>query len=118
MATPFDRAGASIPVTVVTQGPLPVRDDTTALLQLNPAQHDHGGSTECVACAASGDVRAMLFDLLTQARQDRRALQGVVIDASGLVNPGSVLARLDNTTPAIGLRDHTVLRSFHLAGVI
>ena len=117
-ATPFDRAGSSIPVTVVTRGPLPARAEGTALLQLDPALHEHAPGTECVACAAAGDVRAMLFDLLTQSRQERQPLQGVVIDASRLADPAAVTAKLDRATPAIGLRDHTVLRSFHLSAVL
>lgn len=116
--TPFDSAKSSIPVTIVTSGALPARDDDTALLHLDPALHDHAPGTECIACAASGDVRAMLFDLLTASRQERRPLHGVIIDASDLKDAGPVIARLDPHTAAIGLRDHTVLRSFHLSRVI
>jgi G3E family GTPase len=116
--SPFDRAWSSIPVTVVTHGPLPSRPDGTALLHLDPALHEHTPGSECLACAAAGDVRAMLFDLLTQSRQDKQQLDGVVIDASHLADPSTVIAKLDRATPAIGLRDHTVLRSFHLREVI
>ena len=116
--TPFDRATSSIPVTIVTHGPMPARDDETALLHIDPALHDHAPGNECVACAAAGDVRAMLFDLLTEARQDRRPLHAVVIDATDLSDAQPVIAKLDPHTAAIGLRDHTVLRSFHLSRVI
>jgi hypothetical protein len=118
MSTPFDSAKSSIPVTIVTHGTIPPRDDETALLHLDPALHDHDAGTECIACAASGDVRAMLFDLLTASRQDRRPLHGVIIDASDLKDAKPVIDKLDPHTAAIGLRDHTVLRSFHLSRVI
>lgn len=116
--TPFDRATSSIPVTIVTHGPMPARDEETALLHLDPALHEHAPGTECVACAAAGDVRAMLFDLLTEARQEKRPLRGVIIDASDLKDTQPVIAKLDPHTTAHGLRDHTVLRSFHLSRVI
>ena len=116
--TPFDRATSSIPVTIVTHGPMPARDDETALLHLDPALHDHAPGSECVACAAAGDVRAMLFDLLTVSRQEKRRLQSVIIDARDVKNTQPVIARLDPHTSAIGLRDHTVLRSFHLSRVL
>jgi hypothetical protein len=116
--TPFDSAKSSIPVTIVTRGAIPVRDDETALLHLDPAQHDHAPGTECVACAAAGDVRAMLFDLLTTSRQERKPLHAVIIDASDLKNAQPVIDKLNPHTAAIGLRDHTVLRSFHLSRVL
>lgn len=116
--TPFDRASSSIPVTIVTHGPMPNRDDETALLHLDPALHDHAVGAECVACAAAGDVRAMLFDLLTETRQSKRSLHAVIIDASDLEDAQPVIAKLDPHTAAHGLRDHTVLRSFHLSRVI
>ena len=116
--TPFDKATSSIPVTIVTHGPMPVRDDETALIHLDPALHDHAAGAECVACAAAGDVRAMLFDLLTESRQEKRPLRAVVIDATDIANTQPVIDKLDPHTSAIGLRDHTVLRSFHLSRVI
>lgn len=116
--TPFDRATSSIPVTIVTHGPMPARDEETALLRLDPALHDHADGAECIACAAAGDVRAMLFDLLTESRQEMRPLHAVIIDASDLSDAQPVIARLDPHTAAHGLRDHTVLRSFHLSRVI
>ena len=116
--TPFDKATSSIPVTIVMAGPMPARDDDTALIHLDPALHDHAPGSECAACAAAGDVRALLFDLLTRSRQEQRPLQSVIIDARDLTDTQAVIARLDPHTSAIGLRDHTVLRSFHLSRVI
>lgn len=116
--TPFDKATSSIPVIIVTHGPMPVRDEDSALIHLDPALHDHAPGSECVACAAAGDVRAMLFDLLTESRQEKRRLQSVIIDARDVKDTLPIVARLDPHTSAIGLRDHTVLRSFHLSRVI
>lgn len=116
--TPFDKLSSSIPVTIVTRGPIPARDEETALIHLDPARHDHAPGTECIACAASGDVRAMLFDLLTEARYEKRPLHAVIIDASDLKDAQPVIDKLDPHTSAFGLRDHTVLRSFHLSRVL
>lgn len=116
--TPFDKLSSSIPVTIVTQGPLPARDAETALIRLNPARHDHAPGAECMVCSASGDVRAILFDLLTEARYEKRPLHAVIIDASDLPDAQPVIDKLDPHTSAFGLRDHTVLRSFHLSRVI
>lgn len=116
--TPFDKATSSIPVTIVTHGPLPSRDDETALIRINPALHGHVPGTECVACAAAGDVRAMLFDVLTEARQEKRPLHAVVIDATAITDTQPVIDKLAPHSAAHGLRDHTVLRSFHLSRVI
>ncbi|HEY9013070.1 MAG TPA: hypothetical protein VIN06_18865 [Devosia sp.] len=116
--TPFDKLSSSIPVTIVTQGPIPERDPETALIHLDPARHDHAPGTECIACAAAGDVRAMLFDLLTEARYEKRPLHAVIIDATGMADAQPVIDKLDPHTSAFGLRDHTVLRSFHLSRVI
>ncbi|HVY51767.1 MAG TPA: hypothetical protein VHA07_09450 [Devosia sp.] len=120
MSTPFDRTPASIPVTVVTS-PKAARlaDPGARLIRLEPALHEHEPGSECIACAARGDVRAMLFDLLQTARADNRPLTAVVVDASALRDPKPIIDRLQaGVVPALGLRDHTVLRSFHLSRVI
>jgi hypothetical protein len=117
--TPFDKATSSIGVTVVTSDAVPEQPDDVALLRLEPALHDHPPGAECVACAARGDIRAMLFDLLHEARTgSRKPFSRVVIDASRLRDPQPVIDRLDPHSPAIGLRDHTVAKSFHLTRVI
>ncbi|HHY50348.1 MAG TPA: GTP-binding protein, partial [Alphaproteobacteria bacterium] len=51
-------------------------------------------------------------------RGNRRPFSRVVVDAHRLRHPEAVVERLDPRAPAIGLRDHTVARSFHLAEVI
>ena len=120
MSTPFDKASSSIPVTVVTTpGALPFAEAGAQRLHLEPALHEHDPGTECVACAARGDIRALLFDLLQKSRAEQRPLTSVVVDASDLKDAKPVIDRLETgTVPAFGLRDHTVLRSFHLSRVI
>ena len=120
MSTPFDKATSSIPVTIVTSaGARRYVDAGGRLLHLEPALHEHAAGTECVACAARGDIRALLFDLLQSARADRRPLTSVVVDASDLKDAKPIIDRLERgVVPAFGLRDHTVLRSFHLSRVI
>jgi G3E family GTPase len=119
VSTPFDKATSSIPVTVVTSDAVPEQPDDVALIRLEPALHEHPPGEECIACATRADVRAMLFDLLTAARSGgRKPFSRVVLDASRLRDPQRIIDRLDPHAPAIGLRDHTVARSFHLTRVI
>ena len=120
MSTPFDKATSSIPVTVVTT-PGAERFATAGakLLHLEPALHEHEPGAECVACAARGDIRALLFDLLQSSRSEQRPLTAVVVDASDLKDAKPIVDRLERgVVPAFGLRDHTVARSFHLSRVI
>ena len=120
MSTPFDKASSSIPVTVVTtKGAVLANTPGAKVLHLEPALHEHLVGDECVACAARGDIRAMLFDLLQTSRAEQRPLTSVLVDASALKDPQPIIARLEaGVVPAFGLRDHTVLRSFHLSRVI
>jgi hypothetical protein len=119
MSTPFDRTTSSIGVTIVTSDTVPDQEGDVAVLRLEPALHEHPAGQECVACATASDVRAMLFDLLQEMRAGRRGrFTSVVIDAHRLRDPQPVIDRLDPHAPAIGLRDHTVARSFHLTRVI
>ena len=120
MSTPFDKATSSIPVTVVTTpNARQYADPGAKLLHLEPALHEHDAGNECVACAARGDIRALLFDLLQASRTEQRPLTSVVVDASDLRDPKPIIDRLERgVVPAFGLRDHTVLRSFHLSRVI
>lgn len=88
-------------------------------MHLEPALHEHQAGTECVACSARGDIRALLFDLLQSSRAEQRPLTSVVVDASDLKDAKPIIDRLERgVVPAFGLRDHTVLRSFHLSRVI
>lgn len=118
MSSPFDPLPTSVPVTVVTHGRLPT-DAGARVLHLEPALHDHMVGDECVACAARGDIRAILFDLLQSSRNDQRPLTSVLVDASDLADAQPIIDRLERgKLPAFGLRDHTVAKSFHLAKVV
>lgn len=118
MTSPFDPVASSIPVTVVIHGPVSVGSGAK-LLHLEPALHAHDRGNECVACAARGDIRALLFDLLQSSRSEQRPLTEVVVDASDLTDAKPIIDRLERgVVPAFGLRDHTVARSFHLSRVI
>ena len=119
MSTPFDRPSSSIAVTVVTSDAVGEQPDDVAVIRLRPGAHNHPPGQECVACSAAVDIRAMLFDLLQEVRSgQRKPLGSVIVDAHLLDEPQPVIDRLDPHAPAIGLRDHTVARSFHLARVI
>jgi hypothetical protein len=120
MSTPFDKTNSSIPVTVVTHADaLKFVEPGAKVLHLEPALHEHEAGSECLACAARGDVRALLFDLLQTSRAEQRPLTSVVVDASDLRDAKPIIDRLETgTVPAFGMRDHTVLRSFHLSRVI
>ena len=117
MSAPFAKTASSIPVTVLTVGDLPPADEEIAVLTLHP--HNHAEGVECIACVSANDVRALLFDLLTEARLGmRKPFSRVVIDARKVDDPKPVIDRLDPHAPAIAFRDHTVVRSFHLSRVI
>ena len=120
MSTPFDKATSSIGVTIVTSDAVAEQPDDVAVIHLEPALHEHEPGSECIACAARGDVRALLFDLLQRSRApEENPVLSVVVDASRLANPKPVIDRLQRgVVPAFGLRDHTVARSFHLSRVI
>lgn len=120
MSTPFDSAKSSIPVTVVTTaGAEKLAPPGARLIHLEPALHEHEPGSECVACAARGDIRALLFDLLQSSRSEQRPLTAVVVDASDLKDAKPIIDRIEaGIVPAFGLRDHTVARSFHLSRVI
>jgi hypothetical protein len=121
VSTPFDSASSSIPVTVVTSaGALRHAEPGSAMIHLEPALHEHEPGSECVACAARGDIRALLFDLLQRSREPgENAVLSVVVDASELRDAQPVIDRLERgVVPAFGLRDHTVARSFHLSRVL
>lgn len=108
-----------IPVTVITEPQrLLALDPYTALLRL-PANsgHGHADGTHCVACATRTDVRALLFDMLEGAKRGLRPeFSKVVVDASAVPDASVVIAALQGKLPAQALRDHTVARTFYLAG--
>ena len=108
-----------IPVTIVTEPRrLLALDADTALLRL-PANsgHGHEDGSSCIACAMRTDVRALLFDMLEEAKQGLRpGFKRVVVDASAVPDTSVVVAALTGKLPAHALRDHAVARLFVLAG--
>lgn len=112
---PFTPLSRRLPVTVVTTGELPAG---AVAITLSPPLHEHAPGAECAACAARGDIRAMLFDLLIEIRDGRRPMPAdVVVDARALPDPQPVVDQLTpGKTPALGLRDRTVAHSFKLTG--
>ncbi|SDA87426.1 GTP-binding protein [Sinorhizobium sp. NFACC03] len=77
-------------------------------------------STGCICCLATSDIRASLFELLEAHRQGLApAFSRVIIETTGLADPAPIVNSLiPGGTPASALRDHTVARSFRLAGVV
>ena len=108
-----------ISVTVITEPRrLLALDADTALLRL-PANsgHGHADGASCIACAMRTDVRALLFDMLEEAKQGLRpSFKRVLVDASAVPDTSVVIAALQGKLPAQALRDHTVARLFVLAG--
>ena len=80
--SPYTPLSPPVPVLVIGQGePLPALLPTDARITLEPALHAHDGAA-CIACAATGDIRARLFDLMQSLRQgDVPAFSRVIIDA-------------------------------------
>lgn len=77
-------------------------------------------TTSCLCCSPSSDLRASLFDLHALARvRLSRSFARVVVETTGIADPAPAINQLiPGGAPAIGLRDHTVARSFELAGVV
>lgn len=119
--TPFARRAQSVPVTIVTDraalAGLEARD--TALVHLDPPLHAHADGEACVACESRGNVRVLLFELQEKLRQGMvPPFTRVVVDASGVTDTQAVAdALVPGRLPAMGLRDHTVARNFHLETV-
>lgn len=74
----------------------------------------------CLCCTAGSDLRAALFDLHEASRVGlARPFRRVVVETTGIADPAPVVNQLvPGGVPALGLRDHTVARSFRLAGVV
>jgi len=117
-AAPFAKSARSFPVTIVTGADAPLPEGAgVAVVRVASSDHAHAPGTECPACAAGGDVRVALFELLEKARLGLvPPFETVVVDARGHSDPEALADRLiPGRQPAFGLRDHTVARSFHLA---
>lgn len=77
-------------------------------------------TTGCLCCSAGSDLRASLYDLhaLARARLSRPFARAIV-ETTGLADPAPAINQLiPGGAPAVGLRDHTVARTFELAGVV
>jgi hypothetical protein len=103
-----------IPV-LVTDTPAPEPGDE--VIRLAPPLHAHGAGEECVACAAIGDVRVALYELLESRRLSGDPLPArVVVDISAVRADAALTRdRISGKAPATALRDHVVARSFVLA---
>jgi hypothetical protein len=104
---------ARIPV-LVTTSPTPQPGDD--VIRLAPPLHEHGAGEACVACAAVGDVRVALYELLESRRLSRRPMPArVLVDISAIPADASLTRdRITGNAPAGALRDHVVARSFEL----
>jgi G3E family GTPase len=106
-----------VPVTVVTEAArLPAAAEGTAVVRLEPPLHDHAPGTACIACESRGNVRVLLFELDEKVRRGMIPPFGrVIVDATGIADPQAVAdAIVPGRLPAMGMRDHTVARNFHL----
>lgn len=74
----------------------------------------------CMCCTAGSDIRASLFDLHEAARASLTPdFSRVVVETTGLADPAPVVNQLiPGGMAAVGLRDHTVARTFRLAGFV
>jgi hypothetical protein len=99
----------------VTAEPVPQPGDE--VIHLAPPLHDHGGAEACVACAAIGDVRVALYELLESRRLTGRPMPDrIVVDISAVpADAGLTRDRISGKAPAGALRDHVVARNFILA---
>jgi hypothetical protein len=101
---------------LVTQAPEPRSGDE--VFHLAPPLHDHGAAAACVACAAVGDVRVALYELLESRRLTGRPMpERVIIDISAVpADLALTRDRISGRAPAGAMRDHVVARNFVLAG--
>ncbi len=108
-----------IPVVLLTKGAIvaPAKGDVAITLQ--PPIHVHAPGSECPACAAIGDVRVSLFELLEAQRAGtQKPIMRVVVDASMLKDVQLTVDRLKGAAPATGMRDHVVARAFALSEIL
>jgi len=110
-----------VPVTVIGPGgAVPLPGPGVAVLTLTGgAPHAHDDNRFCPACAAQGDVRAKLYDLLESARQGLRPqFLAVLVDAREAADFSSVIDAIEGRLPARAMRDHVVARRFRLVSVL
>lgn len=109
---------AKIPIVVLTKGAIvaPLKGDVA--ITLEPPLHNHRPGDECPACAAIGDIRVALYELLDAQRAGtHKPILRVIVDASMIDDVIPTVARLNGTAPATAMRDHVVARAFELTEV-
>ncbi len=77
-------------------------------------------TTGCICCVAGSDIRSSLHDLIGARQQGKiPEFSRVIIETTGLADLAPVVNQIvAGGSPAIGLRDHIVARTFRLAGVV
>lgn len=77
-------------------------------------------TTGCICCTATSDIRVSLHELHDAVSKGQAPpVDRVIIETTGLADPAPIINSLiPGGAPAIGLRDHIVARTFHLAGVV
>ncbi|SEB49409.1 GTPase, G3E family [Nitratireductor aquibiodomus] len=76
-------------------------------------------TTGCMCCTFGSNVRAGLHDLHTLAAAGEVSFERVIVETTGLADPAPIINDLiPGGSPAVGLRDHVVARTFELAGVV
>ncbi len=100
---------------VVTTHPAPQAGDE--VVRLSAPLHQHGDGEACVACAAIGDVRVPLYELLESRKQTNQPMPArVIVDISAVPQSAELVRdRISGRAPATALRDHVVARSFAFA---
>ena len=115
---PFAARKQSVPVSIETDADklVALGGDGVAIVRLEAPAHAHADGDACLVCETRGDVRVALFELLERERLGAvPPFERVVIDARALDDIGTVIdALVPGRRPAMGLRDFTVARSFHL----
>lgn len=117
-AAPFAARKQSAPVQIETDPEklAAAAGDGVAVVRLEAPAHAHADGGACLVCETRGDVRVALFELLERERLGAvPPFTRVVIDASAASDIGAIVdALVPGRRPAVGLRDFTVARSFHL----
>lgn len=117
-ASPFAARKQPAPVQIETDPAklAALAGDGVAIVRLEAPAHAHADGGSCLVCETRGDVRVALFELLERERLGAvPPFERVVIDARAVDNIAAVIdALVPGRRPAMGLRDFTVARSFHL----
>lgn len=76
-------------------------------------------TTGCLCCTVGSDIRATLHDFHVLAAAGEAVFDRVIVETTGLGDPAPLVNDLvPGGSPAIGLRDHIIARTFELAGVV